>query len=332
MNPTLSAYLTGVGSALLFLFLIAKIDQIRRDENSCLHRLIRGIKDSLFSISWLKRWWYSDKREMLLRDLRHLRDVLEKGKADPMNPDPAIRSSLLRQKWTELLNPVGDNRDDVYRAVVFCIAALEIEDDFSKAMKIVTERLQAPFSVRLETDFQGSPGTGFANPTLTEPEDVRYETDFQESNGVGSPEHAQQHLIPGSEKYVSPATKGSVTFDYSNNDGKYSIGSDAYMFETQWSKASDRRIHVYNDPPSIHTVALVKDKQEISSIGDARIYDGSSRARSPNVGQIVLIQNTNGFFAALKVLDIKDDTRGGQFDGLTFEYVIQTNGTPDFTD
>ena len=144
-------------------------------------------------------------------------------------------------------------------------------------------------------------------------------------------EYAQQRFIPGSEKYVSPAPKGKVTFDYSNNDGKYSIGSGACIFETKWSKASDRRIHVYRDPPSIRTVALVKDKREINLIDDARVYDGSSRTRSPNVGQIVLLQNMNGFFAALKVLDIKDETRGSQFDELTFEYVIQTNGTPDFT-
>ena len=144
-------------------------------------------------------------------------------------------------------------------------------------------------------------------------------------------EYTQQRFIPGSEKYASPATKGKVTFDYSNNDGKYSIGSGAYMFETRWSKASDRRIYILNDPPSIRTVALVKDKQAISSIDDARVYDESSRIRTPSVGQIVLIQNVHGFFAALKVLNIKDDTRGSQFDELTFEYVIQTNGTPDFT-
>lgn len=142
---------------------------------------------------------------------------------------------------------------------------------------------------------------------------------------------SQHRFISGSEKYVSPAMKGKVTFDYSNNDGKYSIGSGPCMFETKWSKASDRKIHIYHDPPSIRTVALVKDEQEIGSIADARIYDGSSRTRSPSVGQIVLLQNKNGFFSALKVLDIKDDTRGSQFDELTFEYVIQTNGTPDFT-
>ena len=144
-------------------------------------------------------------------------------------------------------------------------------------------------------------------------------------------EYTQQRFIPGPEKYVSPAPKGKVTFDYSNNDGKYRIGSGAYMFETRWSKASDQRIYIYNNPPSIRTVALVKDKQAISSIDDARVYDGSSRHRTPSVGQIVLIQNVNGFFAALQVLNIKDDTRGSPFDELTFEYVIQTNRTPDFT-
>ena len=144
-------------------------------------------------------------------------------------------------------------------------------------------------------------------------------------------EHAERRFMTGSEKYVSPATKGKVIFDYSNNDGIYSIGSGPCVFETKWSKASDRSIHVYRDPPSIRIIALVKDKQKINSIDDARAYDGSSRARTPNVGQIVLTQNTNGYFAALKILDIKDDTRGSQWDELTFEYVIQTNGTPDFT-
>ena len=162
-----------------------------------------------------------------------------------------------------------------------------------------------------------------------------YQADLEEQEQQVTQRLAQAHgderRLPGSEKYASPATKGKVTFDYSNNDGKYSIGSGAYMFETRWSKASDRRIYILNDPPSIRTVALVKDKQEISSIDDARVYDGSSRHRTPSVGQIVLIQNENGFFAALKVLNIKDDSRGSQFDELTFEYVIQTNGTPDFT-
>ena len=142
--------------------------------------------------------------------------------------------------------------------------------------------------------------------------------------------YANQRFFPSSEKYVSPASKGRVTFDYSNNNGRYSIGSGHFMFETDWSKSSDYNIHLLNDPDSILTVAVVKDTRQIDQIRDARVYDGSSRIRHPSVGQIAVLQNTNGFFAAIKVVDIKDDTRGSAFDEVTFDYVIQTNGTPDF--
>ena len=102
------------------------------------------------------------------------------------------------------------------------------------------------------------------------------------------------------------------------------------MFETDWSKSSDRNIQLLKDPVSILTVAVVKDKQRINEIEDARVYDGSSRIRCPNVGQLAVLKNTNGFFAAIKIISIRDDTRGSQFDELTFDYVIQTNGTPSF--
>lgn len=144
-------------------------------------------------------------------------------------------------------------------------------------------------------------------------------------------EFAQQKFIPSNEKYVSPATSGEVTFDYSNNNGRYFIGQGELMFELAFSKSSNDNIQLLNDPSSIKTVAVVKDQSEIKSINDARIYDGSSRVRRPNVNQIAVLQNTNGFFAAIKVLTIKDDTRGYKNDEVTFEYFIQTNGSPDFT-
>jgi len=103
------------------------------------------------------------------------------------------------------------------------------------------------------------------------------------------------------------------------------------MFELKFSKASDQSIHVYNDPPSILTIALVKDVSKIELITDARNYDTSSRTRSPAINQIVLLQNRNGFYAAIKIRSIKDDSRGALSDEVTFEYMIQMNGSPDFT-
>ena len=141
---------------------------------------------------------------------------------------------------------------------------------------------------------------------------------------------SRQKFMPSSEKYVSPSTMGRVTFDYSNNNGRYCIGSGEHMFEIDLSKSSDRNIQLLNDPSSIRTVAIVKDFSEIEDVVDARKYDGSSRVRRPKIGQVAVLQNENGYWAAIKVLGIKDDTRRDSHDEVTFDYIIQTNGSPSF--
>ena len=128
-----------------------------------------------------------------------------------------------------------------------------------------------------------------------------------------------------------PSTYVSATCDYSNNNGSYLIGQGELSFELVFSNSSNWNIQLYNDPSSIRTVAIAKDVNEISEIVDARQYDGSSRVRRPNINQIAVLQNSNGFYAAIKILAIKDDTRGEEYDEVIFEYKIQTNGSPDFS-
>lgn len=143
-------------------------------------------------------------------------------------------------------------------------------------------------------------------------------------------EYAQQKFIPSNEKYVSPSISGQVSFNYSNNNGRYFIGQNELMFELHFSKSSDRNIQLTNDPTSVRYIAIAKGKKSINEIEDARIFDGSSRVRRPNTKQIVVIQNNNGFYAAILIKEIKDDTRGAENDEVTFEYKIQSNGSPDF--
>ena len=50
--------------------------------------------------------------------------------------------------------------------------------------------------------------------------------------------------------------RGEAIFDYSSHNGRYIIGEGVLQFETAWTKASDRSIHVYNDPASINGVAV----------------------------------------------------------------------------
>lgn len=125
---------------------------------------------------------------------------------------------------------------------------------------------------------------------------------------------------------------GEVIFDYGNHNGRYVIGRGASTFETMWSRADNTRIRVYNDPDSINGVALGhSDWTGIDQVTGARQLDYTSRARIPAVGQVVVLRNTNGFYAAVKLLSIKDKTRQDDQDELRFEYSIQPDGSDDFT-
>jgi hypothetical protein len=58
---------------------------------------------------------------------------------------------------------------------------------------------------------------------------------------------------------------------------------------------------------------------------------GSSRVRSPQIGQIVVLENHVGRYAAMKILKIQDDSRGHPEDLLVFDYWILEDGSDDFS-
>lgn len=123
---------------------------------------------------------------------------------------------------------------------------------------------------------------------------------------------------------------GEVQFDYSSFNGRFLIGRGLLEFETSWSKASDRSIHVYNDPPSIRGLAIAKGHSAIEAIDSVESLDFTSQSCTPQIGQIVILENQNGFYAALEILEIKDDTRGAPQDWLRFRYVIQSDMSGNF--
>ena len=46
----------------------------------------------------------------------------------------------------------------------------------------------------------------------------------------------------------------------------------------------------------------------------------------------MVLRNTGGFYAALHVLEIKDDSRADDRDELRFRYAIQSDGSDQFTE
>jgi len=141
----------------------------------------------------------------------------------------------------------------------------------------------------------------------------------------------EPRLSFSSERYVSPALSGNVRFDYSNNNGRYIVGAGDMAFETKWSSGSNNAIHAYTNPPSIRSVALVNNANCISEIEDARQYDTSSGARTPQLGEIVVWQNSSGYYLATKIEDLQSRSHGHAKDEITFSYIIAPNKSWSFS-
>lgn len=137
--------------------------------------------------------------------------------------------------------------------------------------------------------------------------------------------HQELRLSFSSERCVSPAMSGTVTFDYSNNDGRYVLGAGDMAFETAWSGGSNTAIHAYSDPPSIRSVSLAIDVKDIVDVIDASSYDTSSRVRTPHLGEIVIWQNTAGYYLATKIEGLQSRVHEFPSNEITFSYKIALN-------
>ncbi|GGB93432.1 hypothetical protein GCM10011352_19380 [Marinobacterium zhoushanense] len=144
-----------------------------------------------------------------------------------------------------------------------------------------------------------------------------------------NPFEVKSHSVPPPKNEL---LIGRAKFDYSNNNGLFRIGSGAFEFSSRWSKASNTSIHCYTDTPNIRGVALAPKDSELENLDSVSIFDYTSRVRKPEIGRYVILQNTNGIYAALKIISIKDDSRGDEYDELVFDYWIQKSGSDSFVE
>jgi hypothetical protein len=122
--------------------------------------------------------------------------------------------------------------------------------------------------------------------------------------------------------YINPAPNGIVDFNYSNNDGVFTIGSGKFGFSTEWSKASNVTIHAYKDRLNGGKIAYIKNLNSLTAFCSSENLDFTSRVRSVSVGDAVVWINSFGNMAVTRITKIMDDTRNDPCDNLTFEYEI----------
>lgn len=103
-------------------------------------------------------------------------------------------------------------------------------------------------------------------------------------------------------------------------------------FETAWSSGGTGTIHAYTDPPSIRSVAIAVGETDIHNIKDATQYDPSSRVRTAHAGEVLVWQNTAGYFLATKLLSVKARNPGVAADEISLEYKIAATKSASFTE
>lgn len=125
--------------------------------------------------------------------------------------------------------------------------------------------------------------------------------------------------------------RGRVIFDYSNTNGVRKIGTGSALFETMWTRGGIDNIYAYNDPPSIDKIAIAINVENIQEIRDAKRFDYSSRVRHLKRGQILLLRNIDGYYAAIKILNVKSAGYNDDVDEVCFDYVILPDKGRDFS-
>lgn len=124
-------------------------------------------------------------------------------------------------------------------------------------------------------------------------------------------------------KYRDIRMSGTATFNYSNNNGQYTIGSGQYKFDTYWSKDGSTSIHALARP-NIEKIGYRSGIKEFPSFENINqgIFDFNSWSRSPKLNEIIIWINQAGYFAATKIISIDDNRNEGEEDILVFDYKI----------
>lgn len=120
------------------------------------------------------------------------------------------------------------------------------------------------------------------------------------------------------------ASSGQAVIQYADHDGRALFGDGEASFETKWSSSSGTDIIAYNDPAGTRGIAIAEGAKNPTDItpDDITPLDFTSRTRRPSEGQVLVIENTNGRFLAVQVIDVMAISHGDPEDRLTLQYQV----------
>ena len=96
---------------------------------------------------------------------------------------------------------------------------------------------------------------------------------------------------------------GEVVLDYSSYNGRLCNRLRSAGIRNEVVECERHQYSRVQRPPSINGVALARGSESISQVESAALLDYTSRTRTPSRGQIVVLRNTEGFYAAVQLLE-----------------------------
>ncbi|MGV0633833.1 toll/interleukin-1 receptor domain-containing protein [Mycolicibacillus trivialis] len=134
------------------------------------------------------------------------------------------------------------------------------------------------------------------------------------------------------ERWHNPATRGDVEFVYSQNSGKYKLGSGTAQFTLEVGECGLGIVYVYRDPADIANVAVVNRARERTELlADVSEFDTSSRHVNARAGDAVVLHNGNGFWALVYITKIHAREALNRELVINFRFEIQLDRTADFS-
>ncbi|MGB3893688.1 MAG: toll/interleukin-1 receptor domain-containing protein [Mycolicibacter sinensis] len=133
-------------------------------------------------------------------------------------------------------------------------------------------------------------------------------------------------------RWHSPAFQGDVEFHYSQNSGRYKLGSGTAEFTLDVGERGMGFVQVNRDPSDIANVAVInKAQQRAELLVDVSQFDTSSRIVDARAGDALVLHNRNGFWALVYVERVYAREALNRELVIEFRYEIRPDRTPDFS-
>ncbi|BDY27108.1 sefir domain-containing protein [Mycolicibacterium mageritense DSM 44476 = CIP 104973] len=134
------------------------------------------------------------------------------------------------------------------------------------------------------------------------------------------------------ERWHNPADHGDVEFVYSQNSGKYRLGSGTAQFTLDVGQRGLGTVYVLNDPGDIANVAVINRALERAHLlADVSQFDLSSRIVDARAGDAIALHNRYGFWALVYITKVHAREALNRELVIDFRFQIQLDRTPNFS-